>query len=253
MSTGVRILIADDEPVIREGLRAILRLEPDVEIIGECRDGLEALEMIRATSPDVVFLDVQMPVLTGLEVIEQLGAGERPHVIFVTAHDEYAIRAFEVSAVDYVLKPFNRTRALAALRRAQERLRNPPAQAYADHLASLVERVSQQRYTERLLATSAGRIQVFPVGDIEWIEAADNYLRLHGASGQGMLRETMKGLEGKLDPSRFARVHRSTIVNLACVRELRPLPSGDYSLLLQSGASVVMSRSYRHELMRRLG
>ena len=278
----VRVVVADDEPLIREGLAELLAAEPGVTVVAACADGASALAAVRAHAPDVLFLDVQMPGDDGLAVARALAAaagGPAPAIVFATAHDQYALAAFEVSAVDYLLKPFDTRRVREALRRVRVRLAaaSVPSAATAAQLtaqlatqlatlaahfgthlgthpeaAGSAESPVPPRWAERLVVGVARGARVVPVREVEWIEAADNYVRVHAAGGVGLLREPLRDLERRLDPGRFARVHRSALVNLARVHELRPLPSGDYRLTLRSGATVTLSRTYRDAVLARL-
>jgi two-component system LytT family response regulator len=251
----IRALLVDDEPLVRRGIRAFLAEEPDVVVVGECRDGVEALAAIRAERPDLVFLDVQMPELDGLSALAALAPEERPPaVVFVTAYDAYALRAFDLHAVDYLLKPFDEQRFRTALARARGRLGG--GGRLDARLAALLAELRPQPGPEpadRLVVRTAGRVVLVPAAEIDWIEAADNYVRVHAAGQRHVLRETIKGLEAQLDPRRFVRIHRSAIVNLDRVRELRALPSGDFAVLLSTGAKLTLSRTYRDVVERRLG
>jgi two-component system LytT family response regulator len=253
--TALRVLLVDDEPLVREGIREYLADEPDVVVAGECADGLEALAFLEgAERPvDVAFLDIRMPRLDGLELARAL-VPDGPAVVFVTAFSEHAIRAFELNAVDYLLKPFDRERLRAALDRARAR-RGGSGQA---DLASRLERVladlqRERGWAERLLVRQEGRIRLVPVEAVDWIEAADNYVRIHAGGERHLLRETIRSLEERLDPARFARIHRSAIVNLSCIRELQPTFNGEYAVLLKTGAKLTLSRSYRDVVRARLG
>jgi two-component system LytT family response regulator len=245
----MRILVADDEPLVRAAVRDALAAEPDVEIVGECGDGEAALRLATELRPDVLFLDVQMPGLTGLDVAERLDPSLGAAVVFVTAYDHYAVRAFELASADYVLKPFEPARVRAALARVRERRGSTVAELRA-LLAEL--RAGPPSYLARFVASLAGRLRVIPVEDVIWIEAADNYVQVHTAAGSALVRETMKTLEARLDPARFVRVHRSAIVAIGRVRELRPLDSGDYKVVLDGGHATTMSRTYRDEVLRRI-
>ena len=250
----MRVLIVDDEALVREAVRAALRTEADVEIVAEARDGLQAAAAMEAQAPDLVFLDVQMPGVSGVEALASIAPERRPHVVFVTAHDQFAIRAFELDAVDYVLKPFDDDRIVAALARVRRRMTQPADAPEAERLELLLRRLAHgDGWQERFLASTGGRLRVIPVGDVVWIEADDNYARLHLSRGSALVRDTMKRLAERLDPRRFVRVHRSAIVAIAQVRELVPLPSGDYDVTLANGTTVVMSRTYRDDVMARLG
>jgi two-component system LytT family response regulator len=250
----LRILLVDDEPLVRQGLRDFLEPEPDVRVVGECGDGVEALKFLEEHEVDLVFLDVQMPELDGVGVAEVLARRDGPAVVFVTAYSEHAIRAFEVNAVDYLLKPFDRERFTAALARVRSRREGGERDELTRRLAQvLTELRRDQGHAQRVLVRGDGRIRFVPVEEIEWIEAADNYVRLYAAGERHLLRETMASMESRLDPARFARIHRSTIVNLASIRELQPTYNGEYAVFLRSGAKLTLSRSYRDEVLAKLG
>lgn len=249
-SSRLRVVLVDDEPLVRTGLRRLLAEEPDVDLVAECADGEQVIAAVLETRPDVLLLDMQMPGRTGLEVLVALGE-ERPRaVVFVTAHDQYAIDAFEQHAVDYLLKPFDQRRFRVALARVRERLGAGSDDRLDQLLKALAPRTT---WLERIPAKVANRVTLVPVGEIRWIEAADNYVRLHTADGQYVVRDTMNHLAGQLDPKRFARVHRSTIVNLGVVGSLVAQPSGDYTVLLEGGTSLTMSRSYRKAFEEQIG
>ena len=250
----LRVLLVDDEPLVRQGIRDFLEDEPDITIVGECGDGVEALETIARERVDLVFLDIQMPELDGLGVASALAEQGGPVVVFVTAYSEHAVRAFEVNAVDYVLKPFDRERFLAALGRARARRASGEQEELARRLAAVLSELQRSRgQAQRVLVRTDGRIRFVPVADIDWIEAADNYARLHVGPERHLVRETMASLEARLDGSRFARIHRSAIVNLARIRELQPTFNGEYAVFLQSGAKLTLSRGYRDALREKIG
>ncbi len=253
----VRALIVDDEPLARQRLRTLLKGEADVEVVGECSDGHEAVAAVRELRPDLLFLDVQMPVLDGFGVLEALGTEELPAVIFVTAYDLYAIRAFEVNALDYLLKPFDRDRFRKALSRAREQIAKESSSTSGEQLGALLEEVQTGRSgrptLERLVIKSGGRVFFLRADEIDWIEAAGNYLRLHVGSDMHLLRDTMNNLEARLHPDKFLRIHRSTMVNLERVKELQPWFHGDYKVILQDGTELTLSRSYRPKLKNLLG
>ena len=243
-------LVVDDEPVARRRLKALLRDEPTVNVVGECGDGEEALDAIRRVAPELVFLDVQMPGLDGFEVIEALGPKACPAVIFVTAYDEYALEAFEVHAVDYLLKPFDRARLHAAIERAHALALGGDL---GRRLGALVAGVAASRPLKRLLVKSGGRVYFVRVEEIDWIEATGHYLRLHVGSESHLLRATVASVEARLDPERFARIHRSTIVNVERVKEMHPAFHGDFVVTLRSGTQLDCSRTYAQRLQRSLG
>ncbi len=247
--SDLRVLIVDDEPLVRDGIRAFLERETDVQVLGDARDGEEAVARIRECRPDLVLLDVQMPGMDGLAVAAALTPEERPAIVFVTAHSEYAIHAFDMHAVDYLLKPFDAERFARALRRARARIVAGKVNRLEELLATLRP---AQAYPERLLLKQDGAVVVVPAHDIDWVEAADNYVNVHAGGRRYMVREPLKQIEAKLDPARFARAHRSTIVNLSRVRSLEPLSAGEYIITLTTGARVTLSRSYRDDFKTRL-
>lgn len=247
----LRVLIADDEPLARERLRQLLSAEPDTEIIGECADGRETVAAIRTASPDLVFLDVQMPELDGFGVLRALGEERLPAVIFVTAYDRYAVRAFETCAVDYLLKPFDRERLRRALHRGRTRARESESTRRISSLLNLPP--ARPPCLERLIVKSVGRVTILNVEDLDWIQAADNYAELHVGKSVHLLRQTMTGLEQQLPPHQFARISRSLLVNLHRIVELRPSPHGGARVHLRDGTQLGVSRNHRRELERRLG
>jgi two-component system LytT family response regulator len=241
-----RVLIVDDEPLARTLLRVLLEREGGVQVVGDCGGG-QAVAEIRRAGPDILFLDVQMPDVDGFEVLAQLGGERLPVIVFVTAYDRYAVRAFEVHAVDYLLKPVDAERFREALRHAKTRVAAGARGEDAGVAALLQER---GRYPGRLLVPGRGRTLVVEVAAIDWIEATDYYASIHAGGQTHLLRQTLTELERILDPSRFFRVHRSAIVNLERVREIHPLFRGDSSLLLSTGARVRLSRTRRAEFQR---
>lgn len=246
MRERIRALIVDDEPLARKGLRRHLESEIDIQVIGECSNGLESVATIRTEKPDLVFLDVQMPELDGFGVIAEIGVTEMPAVIFVTAYDAHAIRAFEVQALDYVLKPFEASRFRIAVSRARAEIQRKRDGEINLRLLNLLEELrNPKEYSERLALKSNGRVNFVNVAEIDWIEAADNYVRLHAGRKSFLLREMMSSLERKLDPRRFVRVHRSVIVNIGRVRELKATFKGEYEIVLQDGKHLPFGRAYR--------
>lgn len=251
---NIRTLIVDDEALARERLRALLASETDLEIIGECSDGAEAVEALERDPPDLVFLDVQMPELDGFGVLEAARPARMPAVIFTTAFSEHALRAFEVHALDYLLKPFDLERLRVALDRARQRLHQTQAGALNEKLnALLAEMRPAQPKVDRLVIKTAGRVMLVRTAEVDWIESADNYVNLHIGPDSHLLRETMASLEARLDPKHFLRISRSTIVNLDRVKELQPMFHGDYAVILRNGARLSLSRSYRDKLQHLLG
>lgn len=244
----IRVMIVDDEPLARDSARLVLEGDPEVEVVASC-SGIDAARLVAATRPDVLFLDVQMPDVDGFDVIAEIGPDAVPAIVFVTAHDRYAVRAFEVHALDYVLKPFDDPRLLAALTRARARLATRDAAA----LASLLDdRERARRFVERFVVRERDRTLLIAAADVDWLEAADDYVELHVRGAAHLIRERLSQLAERLDPSRFVRVHRSTIVNLERVTAIEPLVRGDARIWLADGRSVRLSRSRRSELLRRL-
>lgn len=242
-------LLVDDEPLAREGLRMLLARDPDIADIHEAKDGRHGVEAIRALSPDLVFLDVQMPEMDGFEVVRQIGAEEMPALVFVTAHDRYAIQAFEISAIDYLLKPVTEERFAKALDRAKAHLKARNTDDASRRILSLLENISVPRqHVKRLAVRSAGKTVFVDVADIDWIEAAENYVQLHTGQTPRLLHVTMNTLEKSLDPGLFLRIHRSIIVNVTRVRELQPLMHGEYMLTLHNGVRLQSGRTYNEKL-----
>jgi two-component system LytT family response regulator len=239
----IHTILADDEVLARQKLRQLLRDEPEIEIIGEGASAGETIELVHATKPDLLFLDIRMPGLDGFDIIGRLSACKdlaMPRVVFTTAHDGYALRAFEIHALDYLLKPFSSERLHSAVLRATEQICATKQGA----VRSSGRGQSSTSYITRIVFRSRGRILFLPVSDIRWIRAEENYVRICTEAEQHLLRETMSHLEEKLDPQMFMRVHRSAIVNLQYLKEVRTEPSGEFTVLLMNGQKVSMSRSY---------
>lgn len=234
----IRTVIVDDEPLARSNLSVLLRLDPEIEIVSECGSGVDAPREIRATKPDLLFLDVQMPECDGFDVLELLGKDVPSAIIFVTAYDQYALRAFEAGALDYLLKPFDNARFDRALERAKEKI---------------AQGKGSPKKLQRLTVKSAGQVAFVGLSEIDWIEAADYYAALHVGDKTHLLRRSMAELEQDLDPATFCRIHRSTIVNLDRVRGLKVSEDGAYQVLLENGTELRMSRRYRKQLQSRLG
>jgi two-component system LytT family response regulator len=244
----MRVLIVDDEPWARKRVVTLLRPEADVEIVGECSRGAEAVRAINDCAPDLVFLDVQMPEVDGFRVVEAVGPERMPLVIFATAYDKYAIQAFDAQAIDYLLKPFDDERFRKALNRAREEFKESAPSEQT--LRELLESVRNgQRFLQRVIVNSGGRILFLKTSEIDWIEASGNYVTLHAGKASHMLRSTMNALEPKLDPQQFVRIHRSTIVNLDSVREVQPWFRGEQVLLLKDGTSLAIGRAFRHKIL----
>ncbi len=250
----IRTMVVDDEPVARERIVSLLQQEQDIEVVGECADGHQAVNAIQAHHPDLVFLDVQMPAVDGFGVIQQVGADRMPPVVFVTAYDEYALRAFEVHAIDYLLKPFGRDRFQQTLQHAREHLERRRAGDLGKRLLALVQDLKPEpQKLDRLVVKSGGRVFFLRTDEIDWIEAAGNYVRLHLAEDSHLFRETMNNMESRLDANHFVRIHRSRIVNTDRIKELQPWFNGEYVVVLQNGARLTLSRGYREKLQERLG
>jgi two-component system LytT family response regulator len=247
-------MIVDDEPLARERLASLLSAEQDIEVIGQCRDGEEAVLGIQQHKPDLVFMDVQMPVLNGFEVIDAVGSEHMPLVIFVTAYDQHALRAFQVRALDYLLKPFDRERFQEALQRARAYIQRDETGDVGRRLLALVKDLRRdQPKTDRLVVKSGGRLFFLRTDEIDWVEASGNYVRLHVGTTSHLLRETMNAIEGRLDPEKFFRIHRCRIVNMERIQEMQPWLNGEYAVVLRTGTRLTLSRGYREKLQERLG
>jgi two-component system LytT family response regulator len=250
---SLRALIVDDEPLGRRAIRRALRHHPDVEVIGEAGDGQAAVGAIAAQQPDLLFLDIQMPEMGGFEVVSRVGVENMPATIFVTAYDRYALEAFEANALDYLLKPFGRPRFDRALGRARERVAaNRNADRSRQMMRMMEGLAGRAHYLDRFPVSEGGRIVFVKARKIQWIEAAGNYARLHTAGRSHDLRETLTNLEGKLDPARFLRIHRSAMVNIEFVREVHPWFHGYHLVLLENGEKLRMSR-YQRDVAAKLG
>jgi two-component system LytT family response regulator len=250
----IRALIVDDEPLARERMRALLQKEPDIKIVGECGDGQAAVAAIRREKPDLVFLDVQIPEPDGFAVLEEVGADRAPVVVFVTAYDQYALQAFEVHAVDYLLKPFDEERFQKALARARSAVLNRNGDGVDERLLSLLRGLkAPPAHLERLVVKLSGRLFFLRTEEVDWIESAGNYVCLHAGGESHLLRETMSGLEGRLNPARFVRIHRTAIVNIDRIKELQPLFHGEYQVVLRDGTELTLSRGYRERLQELMG
>jgi two-component system LytT family response regulator len=253
-SPRIRVLLVDDEPLAREMLREMLQNDPEAEIVGESCNGREALEAIRSESPDLIFLDVQMPEVGGFEVLTALQKDKLPYVIFVTAYDQYAVRAFEVKALDYLLKPFDQERFDLSWKRAKEQLARDRNGGTDQRILALLEELKAgNRYLERLVIKAGGRIYFLDTAEIDWIEAEGNYVSVHSAKKSHLLRETISSLEAQLDPKKFVRIHRSSIVRLDFIQELQPWFHGEYRVILNDGTQLTLSRNHRDKLQEALG
>ena len=258
---AIRVLIVDDEPAARNALRRLLKQDPEVVVVGEARHGREAVRALEQDGIDVVFLDIQMPDLDGFGVVGAVGAQHMPAIIFVTAFDRHALHAFDVHALDYLLKPFTDERFHEALERAKSTVRHGRLSDASRKLAALLAELGGDGtptappggHINRLAVREGGLVNLLPVRDIDWVEAERDYVRVHVGPKAYVIRETTKHLEGQLDPVRFVRIHRSTIVNIERVRELQPMFKGEYVVVLQDGTALKLSRGYRDHLEAMLG
>ena len=245
----IKTLIVDDEPLARERMRKLLQPEADIELVGECTNGRDAVTVIRRELPELVFLDVQMPELDGFGVLAEISGRAMPVVVFVTAHDKFALKAFEVHAVDYLLKPFDKERFQSALKKARAHLKQSESSGLHERLSALLADLKAgARHADRLAVRVSGRVLFVRAAEIDWVEAADNYVSLHVGSESHLLRETMTALEGRLDPKQFLRISRSTMVNVERIKELQPMFHGDYVVILRDGTKLNLSRGYRDKL-----
>ncbi len=274
----IRVLVVDDEPIARRRVRRMLRLEPDVDVIDEVGSGSEAIEAIRKERPDLVLLDVQMPDVDGFRVVDALGAEAMPPTIFVTAFNEYAVRAFDVNAIDYLLKPYDPERFRSAFQRARSHMERVSSAEQGRKIRALLEQVigddrtsaaladrgpasapngmgappPRVRFLDRLMVKHDGRVSFVKVSDVDWFEASGNYVRVHVGKGSHLIRETMHHIEAQLEPSMFVRIHRAVIVNIDRIKELQPWFAGDYVVLLRDGRQLKLSRTYREHLQSRM-
>jgi two-component system LytT family response regulator len=255
-SGRIRAIIVDDEPAARRGVRLLLERDSAIEIVGEAGTGDEAAELMRREKPDLAFLDVQMPGSNGFEALQQVGAAAAPAVIFVTAYDEHALRAFEVNAVDYLLKPYDDVRFSAALQRAKEEVRRRQLDRVNARLSQLLDYLQQSSAAnattenpgERILIKSSGEIFFLKAEEVDWIEAEGDYMKFHVRGRAHLMRETMARLEARLDPKRFIRIHRSTIVNIDRLQKLSPSFAGEYAVVLHDGTRLKLSRGYHERI-----
>lgn len=259
----LRVLIVDDERPARRSLRTLLEAEPDVAIVGEAGDGEEALQLIETAQPQVVFLDIQMPILTGLEMLQRLPAAHRPHVIFITAYDEYALRAFDLQAVDYIVKPFGDERFRAALERARQRVRAGSLNSAEQALRALLDHLQQDRAAaaptvtraagvdfSRLVVKSDGQLHFLAQADVRWVEGQGDFVKIHHKERALLVRMTLTKIEQMLDPELFVRIHKSTIVNLNRVRRVVPMQARSHGMELDDGTALPIGPSYRGVLDR---
>lgn len=249
----IRLLTVDDEPLARDKIRTMLAGDPEIEIVGECSNGAEAVAAVQRLRPDLMLLDVQMPQVDGFAVLDALKSDHLPLVIFVTAFDHYAIQAFEVHALDYLLKPFDRERFEAAIEHAKAQIGARNGHLDQRIFSLLKQLEADAKYLERLVVKAGGRVFFLLTSEIDWIEAEGNYVNVHTAQKSHLLRESISGLEAQLDPKKFIRIHRSTIVNLRRIKELQPWSHGEYHVILNDGTELTLSRNYRDNLQSVLG
>jgi len=247
---NLRVLIVDDERLARAKLRTLLAAEPALEVIADCQNGVQAIAAVRKHKPDLMFLDVRMPQVDGFQVLQALAPEEMPKVIFTTAHGDYAVRAFDSNAIDYLLKPFDQERLHRALERARAGLLHSHERALTDRMLQLLSRATDPPAEERLLVKADGRLVFLNLEEIDWIEAAANYVRLNSGTASYLIRDNISRLASRLDPKRFARIHRSTIINVHKLKELQPCDNGEFIAVLKSGKSLSCSRGYRSEILR---
>jgi two-component system LytT family response regulator len=255
MENKIRVLLVDDEPLARRGIRQLLETEKDFEIAGEAVNGREAISAVHKLSPDLVFLDIQMPLLNGFSFVEKIGAENLPEIVFVTAYDEHAIRAFEIHALDYLLKPIDPERFVKTLNRVRERMKDVQTKELDRRVSTLLKSFElaksndeQSVYLERIAVKNAERIAFVEVEEIDWISSEGNYVGLHTKNKTHLLRETMDGIERKLNPQKFLRLRRSTIVRIEQIKELHPLFNGEFVVILKNGTELSSSRRYRQNL-----
>lgn len=250
----IRTLIVDDESLARERIRDMISSDREIEIIAECVNGREAIEAIQKHSPDLVFLDVEMPGIDGFGVLEALPPGQIPTVIFVTAYDQYAVRAFEVYALDYLLKPFDQERFDKAIERAKTHISSERNEVLSQRILRALEEIKTKPvHLERLVIKMNGHVFFIKAEEIDWLEAEGNYVRLHAGKESYLLRDTISALESQLDSKKFIRIHRSAIVNIDRITELQPWFHGEYRIILRQGVELTLSRTYREKLHELLG
>ena len=255
MNRKITALVVDDEALARKFVRRMLERHPLVEIVGECRNGKETVAAITEKKPDLVFLDVQMPEMDGFMTLETLGAEALPQVVFVTAYEQYAIRAFESAALDYLLKPFDQPRFDKSMSRVYEKFADrKQARTEQKQIAALLETVAEKpNFLERLVVKTGGRIIFLKTSEIDWIQADDQYAHLHTGNKSHLVRQTLGALEAQLDPRKFIRIHRSAIVNVERIKELQPMFTGEHTVVLENGTKLTLSRSYKNKLFEILG
>lgn len=248
----IRVIIVDDEPLARKFIRRMLKDDSEVEIVGECVNGLDAVEAIRNQQPDLIFLDVQMPEMDGFRLLQEIDVKRMPQIVFTTAYAQHALRAFEMHALDYLLKPFDQVRFGKAMQHAREQLRRP--RGADEELNALVEHITRRsERLRRLIIKVDGRIVFLKLNEIYWIEADDKYVHIHLHGQSHMVRQTMSVIETQLDPKKFLRIHRSTIVNIERIRELYLLSSGEQMIIMEDGTKLTISRGYKDKVFELIG
>ncbi len=247
----IRVLIADDKLAARENIKRMLRQETDVKVIGECAGGLETVSFIEKHKPDLVFLEIQMPDLDGFEILRKIETGTLPFVIFVTESESFAVKAFEVSALDYLLLPFNKERLQNAVQKARQQIENRRNGTLDKLLRAFLDKFPDgKNYPDKIMLKTAKGISFINTNEVDWVEAAGNYVKLHVKESGHLLRETMNNIESKLNPDKFLRIHRSSLVNIDRIKELQPLFNGDYIVILQNDTELNLSRNYHDRLQR---
>lgn len=250
----IRVCIIDDEPIACRRIQRLLKDDSEIEIVQICNDGEEAVDAIQQFHPDLIFLDVQMPGMDGFEVLKSLKSESIPHVIFVTAYDRYAIQAFEVHALDYLLKPFDRKRFEQAVHRSKAQIHQSQQKSNNSELVALLKEMKNQpHHLERLVVKNQGRVFFLKTDEIDWIEAQGKHVSIHAGKEIHIVREAMNNLEAELDPKKFARIHKSTIVNIDRIKQLQPLVHGDFRVILRDSTVLTISRRYRQKIDELLG
>ena len=254
MKISIKTLIVDDEPLARSRINSLLQKEPDIEIIGECSNGKEAVKTIKSAQPDLVFLDIQMPEMDGFGVLEALKGEKLPIIVFITAFDQHALRAFELHAVDYLLKPFDQDRFSEMLNHVRTQVQQVKESGLSQQIQALLDdRNNQDTYLKRFAVKTSDKVFFVRTDDITWIEAAGNYVNLHVGKDAHLIRDTMSGVAGRLDPEKFIRIHRSTIVNIESIKELQPWFHGEYVVVLEDATQLRLSRNHRAKMQALLG
>lgn len=254
LSMPIRTLIIDDEPLARERIKGLLTHEVDFEVVGLCGNGREALSLIQEVNPDLLFLDVQMPELDGLSLVSQLDPEHLPEIIFVTAYDQYALKAFEIHALDYLLKPFDKARFQRTLTRSREQVARARQGGINEQLMGLLRDLHvEKKPIDRLVIRTDGKVLLLRPEEIDWIESAGNYVKVHVGKEEHLHREALGSVEARLRPDLFLRIHRSTLVNVECIRELEPFFQGEYLVILRDGTRLNLSRHYKERAMKILG